>query len=541
MAQSPDGSPAQRRADENLPPGQEATAASREKLSVGFRRFWWFGRVLQVMDSLRYALGIGVMRASGLPAHTASSDEPLHARAILESAKIEEHYFYEQEISQNPHQATSKSPTGEIVLMLPYDGDKYFTRQAYADITRAHGSVTGDVRALVGHLALNGYAHTDLDSRLGLSETYGSIPIQVSVPANPDSSQPGFLIADRSTCVINYGYKPCTEQRKVIPVDVSITLLDPDSSGWVAQDDGTPAGAGQGTITQHVSFRAELLLHMTVYLHVSGESARSACAKVTRVTLLWPTITSLRSLSLKVNGESHPVRYNPEGRWLEWSDVPMTLSNEPVAGDLHTYTSGTMELSIPQPGELYREQSLNGAVDVEVDQLLSGTDARLYSATGSIQRQCEPELASHVSANFRLILGDAFARRTLSPYQQLHFDEVIPSEMRISDIRTALEGRGFAVTDPWPQRGPQDRWLRAERAEGPDTMLLILYVEGRRHKARRDRRVPGGVTYRSNLDSGEIRIYIRGQLLRDSQPVIHEINALRAALRERFDHLPARR
>jgi len=72
-------------------------------------------------------------------------------------------------------------------------------------------------------------------------------------------------------------------------------------------------------------------------------------------------------------------------------------------------------------------------------------------------------------------------------------------------------------------------------------MLLILYVEGRRHKARRDRRVPGGVTYRSNLDSGEIRIYIRGQLLRDSQPVIHEINALRAALRERFDHLPARR
>jgi hypothetical protein len=541
MAEPPDENPAQRRANGNLAPRQEATDASQAKPPVGARRTWWLGRLLRVMDSLRYAIGVGVMRASALPGHPPSNGEPLHARALLESAKIEEEYFYEQEISQNPHGAMRKPPTGKIVLTLPYDGDKYFTRQAYADITRAHSPAEGDVSALVGHLALNGYARTDLDSRLGLSETYGSIPIQVSVRANPDSGQPDCLIADRWTCVISYDYQPRADQREVIPTTVRITLLDPDSSGWAPQEGETAAGAGEGTITQHVSFRAELLLRMTVELHVSGESEQGPCAKVTRVTLDWPTITSLRSLSLNVNGKHHPVRYNPEWRRLEWADVPMTLSDEQTAGGMHTYTSGTMELSIPQPGELYQEQSLKGSVEVEVDRLLSGMDARLYRATGSIQRLCKPELASHVSANFQLILGDAFARRILSPYQQLHFDEVIPSEMRISDIRTALASRGFAVTDPWPERGPENRWLWARRAEGPDTMLLALYVEGRRHKARRDRRVPGGVTYRSNLDSGEIRIYIRGQLPRDSQPVIHEINALRAALRERFDHLPARR
>jgi hypothetical protein len=125
--------------------------------------------------------------------------------------------------------------------------------------------------------------------------------------------------------------------------------------------------------------------------------------------------------------------------------------------------------------------------------------------------------------------------------QQLHFDEVIPSEMRIDDIKTALENLGFRVVDPWPNRGPEDRWLWAERAEGPDTLRLDLYVEGKRHKARRQRRVPGGVTYRTDLDSGELRIYIYGALPRDSQQVVQEMNALRRALRERFDRLPARR
>jgi hypothetical protein len=72
-------------------------------------------------------------------------------------------------------------------------------------------------------------------------------------------------------------------------------------------------------------------------------------------------------------------------------------------------------------------------------------------------------------------------------------------------------------------------------------LRLELYIEGKFHKARRQRRIPGGVTYRTDLDSGELRIYICGSQPRDSQQVIHEMNALRRALRERFDRLPARR
>jgi hypothetical protein len=105
----------------------------------------------------------------------------------------------------------------------------------------------------------------------------------------------------------------------------------------------------------------------------------------------------------------------------------------------------------------------------------------------------------------------------------------------------ALKNLGFRARDPWPGRGPEKRWLFAERPEGPDLLQLVLYVEGKQHKSRRQRTVPGGMTYRTELDSGELRIYVYGWLARSSRPVVQEMNALRVALRERFDRLPARR
>jgi hypothetical protein len=49
------------------------------------------------------------------------------------------------------------------------------------------------------------------------------------------------------------------------------------------------------------------------------------------------------------------------------------------------------------------------------------------------------------------------------------------------------------------------------------------------------------MTYRTNLDSGELRIYVYGWLAGTSCPVVHEVNALREALHERFDRMLARR
>jgi hypothetical protein len=171
---------------------------------------------------------------------------------------------------------------------------------------------------------------------------------------------------------------------------------------------------------------------------------------------------------------------------------------------------------------------------------LSSMDARLYDATGKQSQSRRPELKlkSIVMTEFSLPLDEAFHRRTMSPYQWLYFDEVIPSTMRIDDIMMALRNRGFK---PLARGDPENCFITAERAHGPDRLRLTLYVRGERYKARRERSVPGGMTYRTSVDSGELRIYVYGALLRESAPVVHEINALRRALHERFDRLPAGR
>jgi hypothetical protein len=483
-------------------------------------------------------------------------------------------YSFSQEISQNPTNYMNEPPVGHIELTLPFDGDRYFTRDACKDVARArHSDAASSVHALVGYMVLADYANTNLDSLLGLASTSGSVPIQVPLAPVPDSREIDPLVADDSACVLSYDYLPDTRQLAVNPVHIDVQLDDLDTAGFsspgggpdfcrtqdrhdvqsmkvaqriaedmqVAQDIRVIHNAPVRRIMRHVGFRPNLVLRMMVLLHVPIKLAENALAKVSTVSLNWPTHTSLRSLELSVNGQAHPLRYNPMLRCLEWSDIPMTQDPDPVGGEIRIFRSQQISLSIPQPGELYREESLMGSAEVTVDRLLSGMQARLFDATGRLSRRPQPKLESVIATEFSLILDDAFGRRTFTPHQQLHFDEVIPSEMRIDDIRTALENQGFTVEEQWRDRGPEVRWLSAARTEGPDTLRLELYVEGKLHKARRQRRVPGGMTYRTDLDSGELRIYIYGLQPRDSQQVVHEMNELRRALHERFDRLPARR
>jgi hypothetical protein len=488
------------------------------------------------------------MRASA-PLRNVPSGEPIRARARLENARIEERYRYHQEISLNAAGGMSTEPEGNIKLVLPYDGDRYFTRQAHRDVIRGrHVSAVPATDALVGFLGLTGYENTNLDGLLNLRDTYGSVPIRVRLHPPPHPRDADLLVADSSACVISHDYQPGTRQLKVTPVLVDMHLDDPDTAEFSSAVVAADPGAAGLHIMRHVSFTPDLSLRMTVLLHVSRAMADGAHVEVSQVFMSWPTHTSLRSLVLRIGGQEHPLRYNPEresheGRkgGLEWSDVPMTPEPDPIGGEIRTFRSPEMDLSIPQPGDFYRETSSDGLVEVTIDRLLSGMDARLYDATGKLSGHQEPEVKSVISTEFSLILDDAFARRTLTPYQQLHFDEVIPSEMRIDDIITALRNRGFAVANPPSGLNPESCWVFAERVHGPDTLRLDLYIKGQRYKTRRQRDVPGGASYRTEMDSGELRIYVYGALPRNSQPVVQEMNALRLALHERFDRLPARR
>ena len=136
------------------------------------------------------------MRASASLRTPAQNPGPVFARARLKQARIEEEYFLSQELSQNPDERMEKAPSGHIELTLPYDGHKYFTRQAYRDVSRGRQSSSRAEQALVGYLALTSYQNTDLDEMLSLGIRYGSVPILVDLDLGSDPAGHDLLLAD---------------------------------------------------------------------------------------------------------------------------------------------------------------------------------------------------------------------------------------------------------------------------------------------------------------------------------------------------------
>jgi hypothetical protein len=513
-----------------------------------------WGRPLGSLAGMWRFLRFGLMRAS-VPLRTViSSGDPIRARARLEHVRIEERYYYRQQISRNPSAAERRDPAGRIKIVLPYDGERFFTRQAHRDVARAQRlGAHRDSGALVGFLALTNYDDTDLGRLLNLEGHHGSAPIKVPLPSAPGPQGADPLLADDSSCVVAHDYRPGQRTGQPIPVRIDIDLDDPDTIG-IPPLPGPITSQLHARIARQASFKPELTLGLVVQLIVPRGLADGAHAMVSRVFVGWPTRTSLGSLELRVNGQKHLFQYNPQRAktgGLEWRNVPLTVEPQSSSGGISVFSTPRMLLSIPNPGDLYRQNTLDGEVEVSVNRLLSGTDARLFDVTGRRSRQPRTELVTSVSTVFSLTLDDAFTRRVRSPHQQMHFGEVIPSAMRIDDMVTALQNRGFTVVtlassestdaDSRPGAAPRLWWLSATRVHGPDKLSMLLCVEGHHYRTRRVRQVHDGMAHQTTVDSGDLELYVYGFLPGDSETVVREMNALRGALRERFDRLPARR
>jgi hypothetical protein len=507
-----------------------------------------------------------------------------YARASLKRAEITESYFVEQEISVSPSEKlAAKRPTGRVELAVPYDGRDYFTRQARDDVSKGiAGRPQQEGKAVIGHLLLQAYAKTSLRATLDLPDRHGSVPIEVLLGDGAGDGDPDGLdqlSADRRTCVTTYEFAP--DDPDVLPASLEIDLFDPDSLDsldsldlfrldLMSEEGRRNVDDVISKLRQQVSFRNDLLLRIVVHLIVPTKpdlrdprppkpDLGDPRPIVARMAVGWPTITSLRTLSLHVgnglagNGadvtfSEAPVRYNPVKRCLEWEGVRMFARlRKRDDEDVH-YESVAMLLSIQHPGELYKQEKLEARAEVEIPgYLLSGLTARLYDATGHLSG-LQPKLTTHVHAAATLMLDDAFARRDFSPSQHLFFDEIIPDEMRITDIKSSLEERKFKVWPPGVKPLPGStggtvKWfLVARRQEGPDTMDLWIYVEGRHFETVEETTAPGGGKINTTRrQTGDLQVFIRGTLARDSKELTHEMNALQRTLRERYGRVRQRR
>jgi hypothetical protein len=145
---------------------------------------------------------------------------------------------------------------------------------------------------------------------------------------------------------------------------------------------------------------------------------------------------------------------------------------------------------------------------------------------------------TRIDATATLQLDDAFAKREFAPYHQIVFDEVVPDEMRITDIVTVLKMAQFDVDPPWedPENTAESsakKWvLRAHRPK--DSLSLTIAVEGKRHSVEEHVVEQGRVGHRRTKESGWIKLSVRGVLPRDHRELTRQMNELQAALRERY-------
>jgi hypothetical protein len=502
-----------------------------------------------------------VVRAT-LGSRRGNADDKLYARATPEKVEITETYSVVQEISKNP-KSERREPTGRIEMVIPYDGGDYFTRQAVGDVERAVGArgQTAPRTAIMGHLLIADHRRTDLYQSMQQHGEVGVIPLEA--PVTSADGTVGRLMSDRRASVLSYDYAPMPPE--LYPIDLDVRLFDPDildlEVDWLLDAFHVDPADLIKRLTQEARFKSELLLMIQVRLTLPVKRSQLLKPMVKRVSIGWPTVTSIATTQLAILAphnlelrpgtrrpgyKQRPIRYNPVERRLEWENVhffqPKTRSDDQDVVN-RTYRSAQMRLIIGHPGELFAAEQLKVHAEVEVPgYLLSGVEARLYGATGdrvpADPGRPLPELMTRVNATATLQLDDAFAKREFAPYHQVVFDEVVPGEMRITDIVTVLKTAQFDVGTPWedPQNTADSstpKWvLRAHRPK--DSLSLTIAVEGKRHSVEEHVVEQSRVAHRRTKDSGWIKLSVRGVLPRDHRELTRQMNELQAALRERY-------
>ena len=83
----------------------------------------------------------------------------LYASAAPEKVEITEECSVTREISTNPRWEPGSSE-GRVEIVVPYDGEAYFTRQAADDVKKGIQAGNGEGAAVIGHLLLAEYGRT---------------------------------------------------------------------------------------------------------------------------------------------------------------------------------------------------------------------------------------------------------------------------------------------------------------------------------------------------------------------------------------------
>lgn len=523
------------------------------------------------------------------------AETTIFTRATPSKIRLTEQYSYQMEVSTNPSTELQNPPTGNIEIILPYDGEKYFTPQSIKDIEEQTSNVweQQQVNARVGFLGFTNISKTDLKKTLKANfVSQDFLPLDIPIQSKQQAFiGPDALRNDKHSCQITFDY--IAEQPEVIPLQVKVDIYDEDTIQGTAHEELIKKVPTQANFIKGVflSFQISLTLPGNVVgnkeeilpqldyectyeskkdkstgLQKSnpkktssskkkekgkpypGESGDSVKPILTKMSLEWPlsgassNIQQQVELSIEKNRKAPTINYNPIHGVIEWGDITFESTDRPTEGTgLYNFQTPIMLLFIKQPGEIYHREQLKCKIQVELPRIYSNLHLYYFDVNGKHSNKSFPiEQNTIINTEAILYLEDCFKRRIFSPYQHLQFEGVVLEEMRMIDIITLLKDQGF--TDSTFQNLNQDSTkelyiVTGTRTEGRTKLNLWMVIEGTRSKTTRRKQLTGGHTYTTEKETGNMTIYMRGELQGDGARLFRVMNNIQSLLKERFRHV----
>lgn len=470
---------------------------------------------------------------------------------------VEEAYVFTQEISAKPDYREEGTPAGKIKIEIPYDDPAYFPEETHKRIKKNIKKMYIKGRKVfmnMGKMCLPDNDKTKPDSNNGKAVSYKDVPLNILVAQNGDELYKNFK-EDHWKTVLEHEYTPNSLNYEPAKVDIQFTdedlffiesdLNSVDEMKSLAKD-----------ITEQVKLQPFLIIKFRVSLQLPKKLPGNNRPVIKSFSLKWPNLIPNNAIKLHLSNREErkfrsdfrhkPIACNPQARCLEWANVLFRFTqNIPNRGYV-TYESEVMYLEVTQLAAFHELKSLEGEIKIDVPGVvLSNLTTWFTKAKGDIPQPPEEKMESKITLNFILKIRDEIRRRLFFPFQQFQFDEVMPEEMRITNIREAIMDRGFRIVADKKINSdiafPFQHLLHAVRPEGQKSIHLWVYAEGKPVVTKRKSFIEGGKNFTSNYKSGTLKICFRGVSENDCELLLNEMNAIQKLLHECYECIRARR
>ena len=488
----------------------------------------------------------------------------LFARARPREIQISEDYYYEADLSRHPLLLPPQTstgggapaeetlePQGKIVVITPYDGQKFFTAEAAEDVRSAVKKAMGDdtLAARVGYLALARFDRTNLDEIAHLARYHNLLPLDLPVYG---SGLAGIddLAGERHVSHLTLAYRP--QMPEVVPLRVSVQVSDEDSlrraerAALAKTDLGEEWVAARRNLARQVDcpdpFLPALTLRFAVELMLPPYLDQT-CPEVKWISLTWPVATSYENFRLSLSEQpgvsrSHPFHYRRHATTVEWGGINLVPAEAEQGAQPACYRAPEMILHIANPDELLGHERLEGEMMVEIPVTLSGGSVRYFSALGE-EEEVTVKARSRLKLTFSLDLLDCFQGRLYSPFHYLQFPGVPLNGERLSAIKFLLQRQGFTLEREWQlspgeTEGAALHLLAFSRPDGAGPLRLWLRIEERAIPTLHPLMGPDGEGFSFWRDNGQTVIFLRAELAGDNRRPVAVLNEVHRLLKKRF-------